>query len=248
VCTATAAVIGVSQGFSALQGASQARARNKAARRQYEDQLKQREANWYQSLTVWGARRNKYYAELNENDLAAQRGYTQAQQGLNDVFAAAAQRNEQALIKYFNQSGKLAAAGRTGRTADRIATLDIAALERQAGKELYRLTRSEEAFKQNVTNIRNAQRSQRNKLFANVAFAPVPGLTPPPPVYENASPVLGLLSAGLQAAAQGGMFDGGPGNAAGSQGDATDNVWNQYALQNAGANELYPRPYGSRYS
>ena len=183
--------------FSAFSGASQAKARNQAAIRNYEYQLKQREANWYQQLSIWGARRNKYHNEINENDLAAQRGYSQAQVGLNNVFAQAAQRNEGALIKYLQGHGKHTAAGRTGKSIDRINTLDLGMLEREAGKNYYAITQSKEAYKANVDNIRNQQISHRNKLYSNVAFEPVPDLAPPPPVLENQSPGMGLAMAAL---------------------------------------------------
>ena len=123
--------------MGALGSANKAKARNQAAIRDYKYQLAQREANWYQSLSVWGAKKNKYQNEINENDLAAQRGYSQAQVGLNNMFAQAAQRNEGALIKYLQSHGKMAAAGRTGRSVARISSLELGALERQAGRNLY---------------------------------------------------------------------------------------------------------------
>lgn len=183
--------------MGALGSANQAKARNQAAIRDYKYQLAQREANWYQSLSVWGAKKNKYHNEINENDLAAQRGYSQAQVGLNNMFAQAAQRNEGALIKYLQSHGKMAAAGRTGRSAARISTLELGALERQAGRNLYMLTQSKEAYKANVEGIREKQMSHRNKLYSQVAFAPVPDLAPPPPVLENQSPGMGIAMAAL---------------------------------------------------
>ena len=53
--------------MGAMGSAAQAKARNRAAVQNYEYQLKQREADWYQQLSVWGAKRNKYYAELDDN-------------------------------------------------------------------------------------------------------------------------------------------------------------------------------------
>ena len=183
--------------MGALGSANQAKARNQAAIRDYKYQLAQREANWYQSLSVWGAKKNKYQNEINENDLAAQRGYSQAQVGLNNMFAQAAQRNEGALIKYLQSHGKMAAAGRTGRSVARISSLELGALERQAGRNLYMLTQSKEAYKANVEGIRQKQIGHRNKLYSQVAFAPVPDLAPPPPVLENQSPGMGIAMAAL---------------------------------------------------
>ncbi len=181
--------------FGALQGASQARARNRAAIQSYEHALNVRKSEWYQQLSVWGAKRNQYFQDINENDLAAQRGYAQAQVGLNRVWEGAMQSNEQALIKYLQNHGKYAAAGRTGRSIDRLGTLEKGQLERHAGKQLFALTRAKHSHKQNVEDIRNQQISHRNKLQANVTFAPMPDLAPPPPQMENESAMPGLLMA-----------------------------------------------------
>ena len=183
--------------LGAIGSAAQAKARNRARIQNYEYQLEARKRDWHQQLSVWGAKRNKYHQDLDENDMAAQRGYTQAQQGLNDVFAKAAQSNEKALIQFLQKSGKGAAAGRTGRSAYRREILDIAALERHAGRNMAIITRSEQAFRHNVENIRNQQKSQRNKLYQNVAFAPVPDMAPPPPQMENQSPMMGILGAAI---------------------------------------------------
>jgi len=183
--------------FGALQGASQARARNRAAIQSYEHALRVRKHEWYQQLSVWGAKRNKYFTDLTENDLAAQRGYSQAQVGLNRVFEGAAQNNEQALIQYLQKHGQLTAKGRTGRSIDRLNTLELGKLERFTGRQAAQLTRSREEFKQNVEDIRSRQISGRSRLQANVAFAPMPDLAPPPPQMENESAMGGILMAGV---------------------------------------------------
>jgi hypothetical protein len=183
--------------FGALQGASQARARNRAAIQSYEHALRVRKHEWYQQLSVWGAKRNKYFTDLNENDLAAQRGYSQAQVGLNRVFEGAAQNNEKALIQYLQKHGQLTAKGRTGKSIDRLNTLELGKLERFTGRQAFQLTRSREEFKQNVENIRSRQISGRSRLHANVTFAPMPDLAPPPPQLENESAMGGILMAGV---------------------------------------------------
>ena len=180
-----AAVSGLGALGGAMSGAAGDKARNSAAKQNYEHMLRVREHEWYQQLSVWGAQRNKYYTDLTESDLAAQRGYAAAQVGLNDQFAAAAQRNESKLIEYLQGSGKLAAAGRTGRSIKRIGTLDLGALERSAGREFYKLTRSKQAYKANVENIRSQKISDQNQIWGRAAFAPIPDLAPPPPIYEK---------------------------------------------------------------
>ena len=183
--------------LGALGAAEQAKARNKARRQNYEHMLRVRKQKWYQGLSVWGAQRNKYYQDIDENDMAAQRGYSQAQVQVNKAYESAMQSSEASLIKYLQGSGKLSAAGRTGRSIQRQATLDLGAMHRESGRRFYALTQTKEAFKSNVDNIRLQQLNARNKIFANAMFAPVPDLAPPEPLYENQSPNRGLLLAGL---------------------------------------------------
>ena len=184
--------------FGSMGSRREAKRRNQARKQNWEHQLRVRKQGWYQNLSIWGAQRNKYFIDINENDLAAQRGYAQAQVQINNEFAKAAQANEGALIQYLQGSGKLAAAGRTGRSIQRLATLDLGAMERQAGRRYYQLTKSRESFKEITENIRRQQMSHRNQLHANVAFAPVPDLPPPPPQLESESMGIGdYLKAGF---------------------------------------------------
>ena len=192
----------ISGGLGAIGQFQQAKAANRAAINNYKYQVQVRERDWAQTLSIWGAKKTKYKQDLVENNLAAARGYEQAQEGLNRTFETAIQNNEKAFIQYLKNHGKQSAAGRTGRSIDRINTLDIAELERYAGKQAYAMTRSQEAFKKNVGDISRAAKSERNKLFANVAFAPVPDVAPPAPVTSNNTLGLlaGLVSAGVAGA------------------------------------------------
>ena len=203
VCSPTAVGVGTfAQGAIGAFGASKAaKARNTARQRQWKAQMESRKREWYQSLSIWGAKRNKYFKDLNENDLAAQRGYDQAQQGLNAQYAASIQANEGALIKFMQKHGRLTASGRTGRSINRINILDIAKLERDKGRREWALTQSFEAYKENIANIGRQQKSARNELYTNVAFQPIPDVAPPAPVTQSATGALfmGLASAGLDA-------------------------------------------------
>jgi len=205
VCSPTAVGVGTfAQGAIGAFGASKAaKARNTARQRQWKAQMESRKREWYQSLSIWGAKRNKYFKDLNENDLAAQRGYDQAQQGLNAQYAASIQANEGALIKFMQKHGRLTASGRTGRSINRINTLDIGALERFAGRQSYAVSQSLESFNQNVQDISRQQKSARSKLFSEVAFEPVPDVAPPQPVMESTSPMMGLISSAIGGAVAG---------------------------------------------
>ena len=208
VWQAALAIANAGLGFLGKQ--QEQRAANRAAINNFKRQEEARERDWNQALSIWGARTTKYEQDIDEGNLAAARGYEQAQEGLNRTFETAIQNNEKAFIQYLKNHGQQSAAGRTGRSIDRINTLDIAELERFAGKQAYAMTRSQEAFKKNVGDIRRAAKSERNKLFANVAFAPTPDIAPPPPVTSNNTLGLlaGLVSAGVSGASTYKQFGG----------------------------------------
>ena len=170
------------------------RARNKAKREQYDFLLQQRKRDWQNQLSIWGAKRNKYTIDVTENDLAAHRGYAQAQAGLNAVYDQAAQNNEAALIKFLNKHGTLAAKGRTGRGVGRINVMELAEMERKQGREFHRITKSREAYLANIEQIEGKARSRRRGLRSQLGFAPVPQLAPPPPIMEDEN-VMGKIAA-----------------------------------------------------
>ena len=62
---------GASSILGGFAASKQAKARNAAARRNWERQQEIRKRQWFQQLSVYGAKVNKYTTQLNENDLAA---------------------------------------------------------------------------------------------------------------------------------------------------------------------------------
>jgi len=203
--------IGAAKAAPGLLGAqgekARIRARNKAKREQYDFLLQQRKRDWQNQLSIWGAKRNKYTIDVTENDLAAHRGYAQAQVGLNAVYDQAAQNNEAALIKFLNKHGTLAAKGRTGRGVGRINVMELAAMEREQGREFHKITKSREAYLANIEQIEGKARSRRRGLRSQLGFAPVPQLAPPPPIMEDEN-VMGKIAASALEGIFAGMTSG----------------------------------------
>ena len=98
--------------------------------------------------------------------------------------------------------GKAAASGITGRSAARYETLVAAEYGRSVGKRAFALTRSREAYIENVQATRRQALSARNKLYSNVAFQPVPTMAPQyPPMQNSSMPIFqGILGAAAGAA------------------------------------------------
>jgi len=187
--------------------AQQIKAENRRRKREYERQLEMRKRNWFQQLSVYGAKVNKYNIDLNENDLAAQRGYAKAQSNLRALGGRVTAQNEAAFKKLVRTKlGKRRASGQTGRGVARGERLDTAEYLQGTGRRAYGLAMARETgFKENVENIRRRQVSARRGLFSQVAFNPVPSMAPNPPEMRGTGMVMMNAMLGAASSLAGGM-------------------------------------------
>ena len=180
---AISAILGA--GKAILGGIGQAKAikaENARRIREYERAIEMRKRNWYQQLSVYSAKVNKYNIDLNENDLAAQRGYAKAQSSLRALGGRVTAENEASFRKLVSKKlGRARASGQTGRGVARGERLDVAEYLRGTGRRAYGVSMGREKFKENVEGIRRKQVSARRGLFSQVALQPVPSLAPNPP-------------------------------------------------------------------
>ena len=173
---------GVSSILGGIGQAKAIRAENARRIREYERALEMRKRGWFQQLSIYGAKVNKYNIDLNENDLAAQRGYAKAQSNLRALEGRVLAENEASFRKLVSKKlGRARASGQTGRGVARGERLDIGEYLRGTGRRAYGVSMAREKFKENVENIRRRQVSARRGLFSKVAFNPVPSMAPNPP-------------------------------------------------------------------
>ena len=194
---------------SILGGIGQAKAikaENARRIREYERALEMRKRNWFQQLSVYGAKVNKYNIDLNENDLAAQRGYAKAQSNLRSLGGKVTAQNEEKFRELVSKKlGARRASGQTGRSVQRGETLDMAAFGRYTGRQAFGLSMAREKFKENTENIRRRQVSARRGLFSQVAFNPVPSMAPNPPQLRGTGMTMLNAFVGAAGAIAGGM-------------------------------------------
>ena len=211
---AISAILGA--GKAILGGIGQAKAikaENARRIREYERAIEMRKRNWYQQLSVYGAKVNKYNIDLNENDLAAQRGYAKAQSNLRSLEGRVIAQNETKFRELVSKKlGRGRASGQTGRSVRRGETLDMASYGRYTGRQAYGVAMAREKFKENTENIRRRQVSARRGLFSQVAFQPVPSLAPNPPQLRSTGMTMmnAMLGAATSLAGMGGKDMGAP--------------------------------------
>ena len=182
---------------------AQASAQNAAAISNYKYQLKVRERNWDQTRFIYGRKIAEFKNQLNENNLAAGKAYAGAQNRLNELYKQAAFKQQGMLSKLVQSQGKVAASGRSGRSADRVS----AAMDRTYGMNLATqaesLTSAQRAYTNTTNLIRDQLRSRNNQAYQNVAIQPQPDVAPPRPVMTPGPSGLGLATGLLQAGISG---------------------------------------------
>jgi len=204
---AISAILGAGKAIlGGIGQAQQIKAENRRRIREYERQLEMRKRNWFQQLSVYGAKVNKYNIDLNENDLAAQRGYAKAQSNLRALEGRVVAQNETKFRQLVSKKlGARRASGQTGRSVRRGETLDIAEYGRYTGRQAFGVSMAREKFKENTENIRRRQVSARRGLFSQVAFNPVPSMAPNPPEMRGTGMVMMNALLGAAGSIAGGM-------------------------------------------
>jgi len=166
---------------------AQARAANRAAKRDYEYSLVRREADWMQQLALTKAEQVEYDIGLDNSQIYTFDKYAELQQEYNLAFGEAIQGDEANWKKFLQNStaSNMLASGQTGRSVARQSVLDFGDYVSKAGRANYMLTQNEYKMKQQAQQIFNAQKINEDNLFAKVMYEKQPDLEPPKPVYQS---------------------------------------------------------------
>ena len=167
-------------------GAS-ARAANKAARRNYEYQLQKREADWMQTLSITNTERVMYKQGIDASNLGLANIYSDIEEKFGDQVGQALQEDEANWKNFLqnNEGMKMAASGQTGRSADRISTLDLADYLKKGSRKAYELTESRQELNKVAAKAAGQARAEQMNMFAKNNIIKSPDLAPPKPVYQN---------------------------------------------------------------
>jgi hypothetical protein len=210
MCAPAVALGAASFGASALgavgqhQSASaQAAAQNKAAIGNYKYQLKVRERNWDREVHRYGRQLHQYEGELQENSAAGQRAYAGAQRKLNSIYQQASFKQQANLVNLLKGSGKMAAAGRTGRSSIRLDNDIVSQFGRNQAIQAESLMGAGFAYDRQTEGIQRQIESSNKQAYEKVALNPQAGVTPPPPVMTPGPSGLGLMAGLVDAGVQG---------------------------------------------
>ncbi len=182
---------------------AQASARNAAAKSDYKYQLKVRERNWDRERYRYNRQLGQYETQVRENSMAAQRAYAGEQNKLNNIYKTAAVKQQANLVSLLKGSGRMANAGLTGKTADRLDNQIVSQFGRNQAIAAESLMGAQMAYDDRTGALRREQIGANNKAYEKVAINPQAGVAPPPPVMTPGPSGLGLAAGLLGAGVDG---------------------------------------------
>ena len=183
-----------------------ASASNRAARQNYEHQLKVRKRKWMQTRTTYANKKVQFEEEIDQANIAAQRAYTRTQLQLNKARSMAILQNQQDFKKMLAQEGdiEVSAAERNirGGSVGRMLVLNQANFGLTQAMRTKGLTEAGWMAKVSNQDVNRQLKGLKNESFGKVAIQPDPDFAPPPPVMQNVGMTLMLgmgqaLGAGL---------------------------------------------------
>ena len=135
---------------------------------------------------------------------ALQRGYSQAQAQLSDVYRSGAFQTQQQGLATREAIGRIAARGQSGRSAALSAQNALSAYGRNQAILAQSLLGAQNRYAYDVEGLRQQYQSNRANAYSDVAIAPRLGAAPVAPRYAQGPSSLGLV-ADLGQAAIGGF-------------------------------------------
>ena len=192
---AVSAASGIAGSVGQYQSAqAQADAANASTMRQWRDLQKRRKTSWQRESLRYDYQKLQYEQETSAINESLGRAYSGQQLALNEKFKQAAFNNQAQVQQLLKLQGLSAAAGRTGRSNDRLDATALAQFGRNQAIKAESLASARKGYLNQVDNLRFQAEGDRRRAFSSVAMQPVPGVAPSPPVMQSGPGALGLIS------------------------------------------------------
>ena len=166
---------------------AQARAANEAAKRQYEFDIANRERKWMNDIGLTRLEHIQYEQGINATNLGLANTYADIYEKKGDLIGDMHQADQDNWKEFLEKSpsSTLAASGQTGRSVDRIATLDLAEYLRNGSQRVNELADAFTELDKAGAQAAGAAKQQQMQMFAKQAFVKSPDFAPPAPVMQN---------------------------------------------------------------
>ena len=166
---------------------AQARAANEAMMRDYEYKLEKRERNWMQTLSLTNVQHIQHEQGIDASNLGLANIYSDIQEKHGELVDQVFQANEADWKDFLEKSkgADMKAAGRLGRSSDRISALELGNYMKNAQRRANQLTKAAKGLSKEGAQAAGRVRAQQLQSFANVAFIKNPDMAPPKPVLQD---------------------------------------------------------------
>lgn len=166
---------------------AQAKAANETARRNYEYQLNKREADWMQTLSLTRAEHVQHQHTVNNQNLGLANVYGEIHAKHGQLIDEVLRKDEDNWKNFLknSESAKLVAGGATGKSIDRISSLDLGNYLAQRNRMAAQLTSASEELQKQGGKAAGSAKAAIQQSFVKQAFIKSPGFAPPAPVYQN---------------------------------------------------------------
>ncbi len=166
---------------------AQARAANEAARRDYKYKLEKRERDWMQTLSMTKVEQLQYEQGIDASNLGLANVYSEIQAKHGDLIDKAMSASQEDWKNFLakNKAGEMKAAGRLGRSTDRIGAIELGQYLKKGNDMANKLTDAGIELSKKGAEAAGRTRAQQLEMFTSVAFEKHPDIAPPKPVMQN---------------------------------------------------------------
>jgi len=166
---------------------AQAKAANEQARRNYQYQLQKREADWMQQLSLTGVERIQYEQGVNASKMQVANIYADIQEKHGQLVDEVVNADQESWKEYLqkNTGATLAASGVTGKSADRIASLDLAEYLKSSSDRARAVSNNAKEMNRQGFAAAGKIASQQKQAWMDQQFIKMPDIAPPQPVMQD---------------------------------------------------------------
>ena len=164
-----------------------AKAANEQAMRNYEYQLEKRERSWMQTLSMTQVEQLQYEQGIDASNLGLANIYGDIQEKYGDLVDKAFVGAQEDWKKFLqeNKGDQMKAAGRLGRSTDRIGAIELGQYLKRGNDAATALTDAAKQLSRKGAEAAGRTRAQQLEMFTSVAFEKHPDVAPPKPVLQN---------------------------------------------------------------
>lgn len=198
---ASSAFGAISQHNAAMDAA---RAQNRQSMQIYKQQMQNQADQYSRDIAAYNMRKIQYQEQVSNNMTAAGRAYAGEQQRINEIFKQSAFAREASNIQRVQDTGKIAASGRSGVSAARAQAMAVAAGGRAEAMGMEQRDQAIRMARFRNEGTRDQLKASNKQAYYNVGAPPVMGRFAPAPMQQTGPSQTGLW-ASLGQAALGGI-------------------------------------------